>query len=244
MRALTTGELLHFWENGLSRNPVDRALSLLALACPESSTEALAKLTLGQRDGRLLTLREWTFGQRLESLVTCPQCSQRVELNFDAAEVRTSSEVPVAETIVMSLDGYQLSVRVPNSEDVAALKMEALVEQKRQTLFKRCLIHASLNGQMVLPDQLPAETLEIVAGRLAEADPQADIELNVCCPFCGKSWDVAFDIMSFFWNEIEAWACRVLHEVHTLAGAYGWSERDVLGLSATRRQMYLEMVSA
>jgi hypothetical protein len=50
--------------------------------------------------------------------------------------------------------------------------------------------------------------------------------------------------MSFFWNEIEAWACRVLHDVHTLAGAYGWSEREVLRLSPTRRQMYLEMVSA
>jgi hypothetical protein len=244
MRALSTGELLHFWEEGLSLDPLDRALSLLALACPESPTEALAKLTIGQRDGRLLTLREWTFGRRLESLVTCPQCSQRVELNFDAADVRTSSEGPATETIVMNLEGYELGVRLPNSEDVAALKVDPLVEQKRRTLLNRCLVHASLNGQPVQAGQMSAETLTVVAGRLAEADPQADVQLNVCCPFCGNTWDTAFDIVSFFWNEIEAWACRVLHDVHTLAGAYGWSEREVLGLSATRRQMYLEMVSA
>ena len=243
MRALTTGELLHFWENGLSLDPVDRALSLLALACPESSTEALAKLTLGQRDGRLLTLREWTFGHRLESLVNCPQCSQRVELNFNAADVRAGSEPP-AESIVLNVEGYELSVRLPNSEDVSALKVVPLVEQKRRTLFSRCLVRASLNGQPVRAEQMSAETLTVVAGRLAEADPQADVQLNVCCPCCGKTWDTAFDIMYFFWNEIEAWACRVLHDVHTLAGAYGWSEREVLRLSATRRQMYLEMVSA
>jgi hypothetical protein len=244
MRALTTGELLDFWENGLPLDHVDRALSLLAVACPDSPPEALAKLTIGQRDGRLLTLREWTFGRRLESLVTCPQCSQRVELNFDAADVRASSTVPAAETLVMNLEGYELSVRLPNSEDVAALKVEPLVEQKRRTLLNRCLVHASFNGQPVQARQMSAETLTVVAGRLAEADPQADVQLNVCCPFCGNTWDTAFDIMSFFWNEIEAWACRVLHDVHMLAGAYGWSEREVLGLSATRRQMYLEMVSA
>ena len=244
MRVLTTGELLHFWEEGLLLDPVDRALSLLALACAESPPEALAKLTIGQRDGRLLTLREWTFGRRLESLVTCPQCDQRVELNFDAADVRASSKVPVPEAIVLNLEGYELSVRLPNSEDVAALKEEPLVEQKRRTLFNRCLVQASLNGQPVQTGQMSAETLTVVAGRLAEADPQADVQLNVCCPFCGKTWDTAFDIMSFFWNEIEAWACRVLHDVHMLAGAYGWSEREVLGLSPTRRQMYLEMVSA
>lgn len=272
MRALTTGELLQFWENGLRLDPVDRALSLLAVACPETPTEALAKLPLGQRDSRLLTLREWTFGQRMESIVSCPQCSQRVELNFDVADVRSGSNVPLEETIVLHMEGYELNIRVPNSEDVAALKTDPVVEQKRRTLFRRCLVKASGNGQPELQDQtreergshavlgsskaaiaetprnaLPAfseRTLNYVAARLAEADPQADVQLNVCCPFCGKTWDVAFDITSFFWNEIEAWACRVLQEVHMLAGAYGWTEREVLGLSPTRRQMYLEMVSA
>jgi hypothetical protein len=33
-------------------------------------------------------------------------------------------------------------------------------------------------------------------------------------------------------------------DVHALASAYGWSEREILALSDTRRRLYLEMVSA
>jgi len=35
-----------------------------------------------------------------------------------------------------------------------------------------------------------------------------------------------------------------LSDVHTLARAYGWRERDILTLSPTRRQFYLNMVGA
>ena len=53
-----------------------------------------------------------------------------------------------------------------------------------------------------------------------------------------------FDIVSFFWTELEVWVARVLSDVHTLAQAYGWSEHDILSLSLTRRQCYLEIVGA
>jgi hypothetical protein len=55
---------------------------------------------------------------------------------------------------------------------------------------------------------------------------------------------VAFDIASYFWDEINAWANRILREVHILASRYGWSERDILALSPWRRQFYLDMVNA
>ena len=51
-----------------------------------------------------------------------------------------------------------------------------------------------------------------------------------------------FDIVSFFWAEIDAWARRVLREVNVLARAYGWRESDILALSPVRRQIYLSMV--
>jgi hypothetical protein len=64
------------------------------------------------------------------------------------------------------------------------------------------------------------------------------------CPACQHEWLAMFDILSFFWTEIEAWAYRTLRQVHTLASAYGWREADVLAISAWRRQRYLEMVGA
>ena len=66
--------------------------------------------------------------------------------------------------------------------------------------------------------------------------------LAVSCASCAHAWRASFDIVAFFWSEIDAWAERVLRDVHRLAAAYGWSEREILGLSAWRRHRYLEMV--
>jgi hypothetical protein len=89
---------------------------------------------------------------------------------------------------------------------------------------------------------LPAEVVSGIAESMAQADPLADIQLKIDCPSCRHRWRAAFDIVSFLWTEIEAWAGRMLSEVHTLARAYGWREAEILALSATRRQFYLEMV--
>jgi hypothetical protein len=48
--------------------------------------------------------------------------------------------------------------------------------------------------------------------------------------------------VTFFWSEISAEARRLLLEVHNLASAYGWSESDILSMSALRRRYYLEMI--
>lgn len=86
--------------------------------------------------------------------------------------------------------------------------------------------------------------LHAVEARMAELDPQGDIELDLACDACGHAWQTAFDVCAFFWEEIEARAKRLLQEVRLLASAYGWTERDVLALSDSRRAAYLKMVDA
>jgi predicted DNA-binding transcriptional regulator AlpA len=78
---------------------------------------------------------------------------------------------------------------------------------------------------------------------MAAADPLADIRLGLICPACGHAWQVLFDIVTFFWSEIDAWARRTLREVHALARAYGWREAEILALTARRRQHYLEILA-
>jgi hypothetical protein len=91
---------------------------------------------------------------------------------------------------------------------------------------------------------LPVAVISEVISRMAEADPQADMEVELSCPSCGQRWQALFDIESFFWSEISAWAQRILSEVHVLARAYGWSETQILDLSPWRRQVYLNLVGA
>ena len=38
----------------------------------------------------------------------------------------------------------------------------------------------------------------------------------MACPACGHGWQARFDVVSFLWSEIDAWAGRMLRDVHTL----------------------------
>jgi len=79
---------------------------------------------------------------------------------------------------------------------------------------------------------------------MASADPLAEIRLKFDCAECAHQWNESLDIVAFMWLEIEARARRLLTEVHALAAAYGWTEREILSLSEPRRSLYLEMVRA
>jgi len=244
MHALSAPELLGIWERGLTQAPVERALELLAAAYPEIATDSLAVLSLGQRDARLLRLRELLFGSRMAGFVGCPRCGGRLELALDIADLLAGSANEPEGEFSLTVGKYGLRVRLPNSHDVAAAARQADLTATRRMLLDRCLISASCGGESTTGEHLPHEVVEAAGERMAMADPLADIQVAVSCPLCEHHWRLAFDIVSFLWSEIEAWACRILRDVHTLASAYGWCERDILALSPVRRRFYLEMVGA
>jgi hypothetical protein len=109
-------------------------------------------------------------------------------------------------------------------------------------VFEACVLGARRNDEAVSLDALPAELCTMVSEKMAETDPQGNVQLPLTCPDCGHRWDAPLDIASYLWAEIDAWATRVLRDVHALASAYGWREADILLLSPSRRQAYLEMI--
>lgn len=242
IRPLSAAELLNAWEQGLWQSPTGRALTLLAAACPDISRDTLARMSIGRRDGYLLTLREWVFGSRLISLADCHHCGEQLELSFDAADVRAAPEREPDETLALELAGYTARFRLPNSLDALAAGGGNIVTARRM-LLERCVLEVQYNGAAVDPVDLPPALIDALIVRMAQDDPQADIELDLTCPACGQTWRATFDIVSFFWNEINTWAYRMLRDVHTLATAYGWREADIVAMSPWRRQVYLDMVS-
>lgn len=91
---------------------------------------------------------------------------------------------------------------------------------------------------------LPPEAIERIDQWMAEADPLGNVTLTVQCAPCGHTWDAALDIVELLWTGVAARATALQREVHALATAYGWHEADILAMSATRRQGYLELVGA
>jgi hypothetical protein len=243
VRSLSAHDLLRVWEVGEDQHPLDRALTLLAAACPELTWDELAALNIGQRDARLLTLRERTSGPRLNGLAECPRCAERLEFDVKVADLRVAAK-PDAEEEARALvtDSLALRFRLPNSRDLAAVLGCQDSAAARSLLVQRCVLEASREGAPVVGSELPVEAVTRLAERMAECDPQAEVLLDFRCPVCGYGWQAIFDIVAFFWVEMAAQAKRLLREVHTLARAYGWREADILSMSSRRRQFYLELV--
>lgn len=241
MQGLSAAKLLGAWETGIDQSPLQRALTLLVAACPDIPSEILAQLSIGERDARLLTLREQIFGSRLSSLVNCPCCNEALELGFDVSDIRAEAGCE-GDAMGFSAAEYEVSFRLPNSLDLFAIDERRDVILGRQLLFQRCVVTARHKGENCPADLLPAEIIDRVAAQMSQADPQADVQLALSCPQCSHEWRAVFDIVSFFWAEISAWASRILREVHALASAYGWREADILAMSPRRRQCYLDMV--
>lgn len=242
MRALSTRELLDVWELGLARTPERWALLLLEAACPDSTLEELERLSIGERDARLLSLREWAFGGGFTSLAACPACSEQLELSFEAGDVRAPPPT-AAGPFCLSVGGHEVEFRLPDSLDLLAASGHEDVDDARRELFERCLSEARRGSEEVSAAALPPEVLDAVSEEMDRLDPQGNVRLSVSCPRCGHDWQALFDICSYLRSEVDSWARRLLWEVHLLATAYGWRESDTLALSPRRRRLYVQMVN-
>jgi hypothetical protein len=241
MRPLTASKLLSVWERASRQPPVERALLFLGAACPETTAEELAQLPIGERDSLLVTLREWTFGSQLVSRLVCKKCGERLELSLKISDVRIVREVEAAAALTVNADGYEVVFRLPNSEDVKAVTRAAVDSDPEQSLLRRCVLRVTKDGAEQSAAELPGTMIDRVVEGMAAADPQSS-PLLLACAACSHQWQVGFDIVSYFWAEVNAWANRILREVHVLASRYGWREDDILAMSAWRRQSYLEMI--
>lgn len=254
MRALSASDLLDIWERGAGQTSVDQALEILRVAFPQAPEEALARLDIGQRDLCLLRLRSLTFSPQIKGLADCPACSQRLELDFDTRDLPGSaaessslltdpeSMKPFQPAASLRVDDYEVTFRLPNSLDLSALSKVTDAASRRQRLLEACVISVQRQEQSLQVSELPSETLNALVERISQDHPLADLTLPITCPVCGHAWEIIFDIVSYFWSEINAWSIRLMREVHTLAAIYGWREADILAMSAWRRQRYLEMI--
>lgn len=248
--AIPAAALLDAWEQGGEASPGERGLLLLCVAYPDRPAAELAGWTVGRRDTALLSLRQRFFGDRLSALANCPACQVTLELDFPIAAIRVPEPADVPDRFDWAGAGYRVIYRLPTAGDLAALGHRLSVSDgapdPERWLIERCLVRVEGTGASPadLPDEVFPALAAALAGSVTAADPRAEIELALTCPECGREWSAPFDIVGFLWRELDAWAARLLGEVHLLASHYGWSERDILALSPARRQRYLDLIGA
>jgi hypothetical protein len=241
MPAPSHAELLALWERAREQGLAQRALTLLGAVSPQSSLDELHAMPVGERDSRLLRLREQLFGPALQSVATCPACHTRLEFTLQAGAL-AGATLP-AEPPRLTVGDMELRLRSVSSGDLIAVAHCQSVAEARRLLCERCVVDMRRGAVSASFSDLTDEAVERISAVLATADPRAELLIDVGCESCSHRWQVVLDVVSFLWAEVDALARRLLNEVHALAWAYGWREADILGMSDARRRFYLDRVS-
>jgi hypothetical protein len=231
---LSERDVLAAWEAGLGAAPVARAVAVAARAAP--ADERVEDWTIGRRDGLLLDVHAAVFGSAIELVTDCPACGEALELTLQVGDVRVPcGEAGAEHELTDEASGMHVRFRLPSSADLLAVAAVADVAAARIALAERCAAPA---------EALPESAVAALATRIAELDPQADIDLALSCGQCGHRWTAPFDVADHVWRRLDARARTLVADVAALAASFGWSEDAILDLSPERRRLYLDLAGA
>jgi hypothetical protein len=239
-------QLLELWEEGGVGDPAGRGQAFLEAIRPDWQAVGREQIGLGTRDAWVLELRRRLFGESIGGVVRCPSCRQLLQIELSAGQVSFAPLTPEPApppVVELEASGYRVVARSP---DLVALGQAAAcrdVGAARASLLASCFVQASCEGMPVAVAELPESVISAAGDAIAEADPQAEVRVELVCAVCATAWAAVFDVVHYLWKELSVAAGQLVDEVHTLAQAYAWPESEILKLSAWRRRAYLERLS-
>ena len=221
---LSAAATLELWDAARALPPAERPV---VLARADGATvEEVARLPIGRRDARLLGVHAALGGAALEATAACPHCGAAAEFALDVDSLLARAD-EAHEPRALAFEW-----RSPDSRDLAAASVAPDAAEAERVLLERCV-------GVVEPTE---EQRRAVTAAMAEADPLAEVLVDMDCPACGEPFVADVDIAQFVWSEVRARALGLLRDVDALARAYGWTEEQVLALGDARRGAYLELV--
>src|SRR5215813_10542623 len=169
MRPLSVQEMIAVWEKGELRSPVDQALLLLQGGEPEESLSQLTKLHVGERDRRLLQLREKTFGSRFSCSADCPFCSEDLHFEFETRQIVQPSIAEQTNLFSGTADEMAVTFRLPNSEDLVDAICAGSPEESRLRILERCLLSVQKEGGELRVADLSESSIERICDLMSHS---------------------------------------------------------------------------
>jgi hypothetical protein len=233
---ISTIELLDACERRPREAAASRVDRVLALSWPAHER---AGDTAGLRHRRVLELRRELAGPRWPCVTTCPACAALLDVELDVDEVLAACGAGARRQVTVAWGGETLTLRVPSWDELLARARTAVgIDCAVDELIAACL----LEGRVATP--IPPPLREAVEAAFEAADPLGVIALELRCPACGADATPVVDLTALWADELDGYAAGLVADVDALARAYGWSEREILALPASRRRAYLARIGA
>lgn len=206
-------------------------MTLLAAVTGLSREEA-ESADVGSRDSVLSAALRRLAGGIVQACTRCRGCGERLDVPLDLTALPTAPWRTPGETLYAEVAGHRVPFRLPNSRDLRLLRGDD-VPAGRSLLLSRCV--------QTVDGDVSEDVAAAVEKAMEQAAPSGSVTVLIRCPACTTATPSALDVAALLWAEVESRAMALLHDVHVLARAYGWTEPDVLALSPARRAAYLEL---
>lgn len=226
---------------------LERCVTRVGVAKPDA--ELIKRMLVGDRDYLLLRLRGACLGPTFDAVTECPECHSRIDLTFGADEIPVEERPQRAVSLVADVEranGSKVTVRyhlpAGRDQEAAALASEA---DRRAELITSCLEAVdAVDDPGEAGRLLDATASTQLEETMARDAPQVTADMDFVCPVCGHATSRDFELVPFLLDELGAGAQRILHEVHTLAYNYHWTEAEILDMPRSRRHAYLGLLQA
>lgn len=247
-----TDEAFHA-EQGRTLMPAQRTTaqltsSLARLGSIDKITQQVVRsLAIGDREALLLHLRRLALGDRLQCLVECPSCQERMDTELKVSDLLlppySHSQESYKRTIVEDNVAYHVVFRLPTGADQEEAAFLATTDPDAGAAFilHRCVKSVTRESDKPI-ENLPATVATQLPPIMAELDPQAEITLNLSCLVCGFKFPIVFDTANYLFQELVEQSRHLYREVHLLAFNYHWSEAEIMRMTSKKRRLYLELL--
>lgn len=174
----------------------------------------------------------------LQSTYACENCREPFHVFLDLARLPLYPDGPRDASAVIATTAGSVRVRVPTGADQIRISHLDDDASAVRLLVALCVSPSGDCSAGDLTAQLSSEDLAAVDAMLEELAPNIPWAAEAGCPECQHLNIIPIDAA--------AWLPRLadgpLGDIHEIAMAYGWSERDIVALTRTQRLKYLALI--
>lgn len=229
-------DVLTVWESAADVTPAARGAALAHQLGFAADLDTALDLSLAECASISVRAFIESYGTKVDGVVRCTTCGETLEVQMPLDGLDLETIASPTETVTTTVG--DVKVRSPTTRD---LLLAGSSESPVEALLVRCV--SSPEGRPVQVDLLSVNDRATVDAACERLSGLAGVVLATECPACGATVQAGIDPAALWWQRIQESARRVVAEVSALAGAFGWSESDVLAMSPGRRAAYLAVVT-
>lgn len=221
-------------------HPVTAAVRLAGRVAVSAAGEAVAwdELPAADLDAIALVIRQAWLGDTIRTHGCCadPACRERMDIAFGISAYLGHHRprpcrgvLPGRRAGWFELAGGGALFRLPTIGD---LQTAVGAPDAELCLRQRC----------VDPPVIPAAVARRISRAMCALAPSLGGPVTARCPACDGDVVLQFDPLTYTLAELRCAAGDLYEQVHLIASAFGWSERDILLMPRRRRARYAALI--